>query len=57
MAKMKESLNTQDKIKGIIDRIKKDKEVIAIILFGSYARKKEYAGDIDLCIMLDKKYS
>jgi len=54
---MRESLNTQDKIKEIIDRIKKDKEVIAIILFGSYSRKKDYARDIDLCVMLDKKYS
>ena len=54
---MKGSLDIQDKMNGVIDKIKKDKEVIAIILFGSYARKKEYAGDIDLCIMLDKKYS
>ncbi len=45
------------KIKKIVDRIKKNKEVLAVMLFGSYARKKiTPLSDVDLCIMLDKKY-
>jgi len=35
--------------------IKKDKEIIAVLLFGSFARKEPYR-DIDICIVLDKKY-
>ncbi len=44
----------ENEINVIVDRIRKDKEVIAVFLFGSYMRKKEYARDIDLCIVLDK---
>ena len=44
-------------IKKLVNNIKQDKGVIAILIFGSYEKKKEYARDIDLCIMLDKKYS
>lgn len=45
------------KIKKIVDKIKRNKEVMAIMLFGSYARKRiTPLSDIDLCIMLDKKY-
>ena len=43
--------------KAIIEKIKKDKKVIAVLLFGSYARKKSYARDIDICIVLDKEYT
>ncbi|MBI2673644.1 nucleotidyltransferase domain-containing protein [Candidatus Woesearchaeota archaeon] len=42
--------------KRFYDSIKKDKEVIAVFLFGSYARGEKYR-DIDLCIILDKKYN
>ncbi len=38
-----------------IETLKKDKKIIAVLLFGSYARGEEYR-DIDLCIVLDKKY-
>ena len=41
--------------KQIENEIKKDKSIIAVILFGSYARK-EYYRDIDICLVLDKKY-
>lgn len=40
----------------IKDKILKDEKVIAVILFGSYGRGEEYR-DIDLCIVLNKKYS
>ncbi len=37
------------------DAIMNDKEVIAVLLFGSYARGEKYR-DIDICLVLDKKY-
>ena len=43
-------------IKKIVSKIKKDKDVIAVLLFGSYARNKKYARDVDLCVVLDKDY-
>jgi hypothetical protein len=47
----------KDELKNTIEKIKKDKDVIAIMLFGSYARNKEYARDIDLCVFLNKNYT
>ncbi|MBI2451582.1 nucleotidyltransferase domain-containing protein [Candidatus Pacearchaeota archaeon] len=41
--------------KKIIEKIKRNKEIIAVLLFGSYARKEPYR-DIDVCLVLDKKY-
>ena len=41
-------------IQGIIEKAKKDKEVLAVALFGSYARGEEYK-DIDICISLKNK--
>ena len=37
--------------------IDKDKEAIAVLIFGSYARNEDNYRDIDICIVLDKKYS
>ena len=49
----------EQKIKQVVNKIKKDKDVIAIMLFGSYVRNKKYARDIDICVFLtnadDKK--
>ena len=45
-----------EEIKNKLNIVKKDKRVIAVLIFGSYARK-EYFRDIDICLMLDKKYS
>lgn len=36
--------------------ISKDKEIIAVLVFGSYAREEHYR-DIDICLVLNKKYS
>jgi len=33
-----------------------DGEVVAVLVFGSYARREEHR-DIDVCLVLDKKYS
>lgn len=41
---------------GFKKSIAKDKEVVAVLLFGSHARNEEYK-DIDICVFLDKKYS
>lgn len=38
------------------DIIKEDKEIIAVLVFGSYVTNKEYSRDIDICLILDKKY-
>ena len=38
-----------------INQIKKQKKIIAVLLFGSYARG-EPNRDIDICLVLDKKY-
>ena len=35
--------------------VKKDKEIIAVLIFGSYARGENYR-DIDICLVLSKKY-
>ncbi len=44
-------------IQDIIEKAKKDKEVIAVAIFGSYARNESYQ-DIDLCLFLkNKKYN
>lgn len=46
-----------EKIVGeLLKRIKKDKEVIAVIVFGSFLTQKNY-NDIDVCLVLDKIYS
>ena len=37
------------------NRTKKDKEVLAIFRYGSYARKENYR-DIDICLVLDKEH-
>mgnify|MGYP001608008432 CR=1 FL=1 len=48
-------IKMEQKISQVVGKIKKDKNVIAIMLFGSYARNKEYARDIDICVFLDSK--
>jgi|GEM_PF-1258281 predicted nucleotidyltransferase len=52
-------LNTQleikNKIKAITDAAEKDKHVIAILLFGSYARKERNYRDIDIAILIDNE--
>jgi len=42
-------------IQKILEKAKKDKQVIAVALFGSSLKSK--GRDIDLCLFLDKKYS
>ncbi len=41
-------------LSNIIDQAKKDKDILAVSIFGSFARKEEY-NDIDICIFLRKK--
>ena len=42
-------------IKKILEEAKKDKQIIAVALFGSSLKGK--GRDIDICLFLDKKYS
>ncbi|MBI2629629.1 nucleotidyltransferase domain-containing protein [Candidatus Pacearchaeota archaeon] len=44
------------KIKNVIELAEKDEKIMAVFLFGSAARGEQYR-DIDLCLVLDKKYS
>ena len=37
--------------------IRKDKEIIAVLVFGSYVTNKKYSRDVDICLVLDKRYS
>ncbi len=45
--------NVSDKL---LKEINKDKQVMAVLLFGSLARGEKNK-DIDICLVLDKKYS
>ena len=40
-----------DELNAIVGRAKKDKDILAVIVFGSYARKEAYR-DIDVCLVL-----
>ena len=40
------------KIIEVVNKIKEDKEVIAVLLFGSFLRNKDYARDADLCVVM-----
>ena len=43
--------------KELFEKIKKDRDVIAVLIFGSFIRSAgRYYKDIDVCIVLDKKY-
>lgn len=45
-----------EKLKKIIEKAKRDGDVLAVILFGSYARGEKFS-DVDVCILLKpKKY-
>ncbi|MBU0456825.1 MAG: nucleotidyltransferase domain-containing protein [Nanoarchaeota archaeon] len=45
------------KVKKIVESSKKDKSILAVAFFGSYAREEKFR-DIDVCIFLaPKKYS
>jgi uncharacterized protein len=43
--------------KKLKEEIIKDKKVIAVFIYGSYSRGEKNYGDIDICVVLDKKYS
>lgn len=45
----------QKSIKQILEKAKKDKQVVAVALFGSSLDGR--GRDIDICLFLDKKYS
>lgn len=44
-----------EKLKELIQMAKGDKEILAVIIFGSFARREKFE-DIDICLVLDKKY-
>lgn len=41
-------------LKKLINYVKKDKEILAVIIFGSFVRKEKYS-DIDICLVLKNK--
>ena len=44
----------EDQLKKLIALAEKDKEILAILIYGSYARGEKYR-DIDVCLVLDEK--
>ncbi|MBI3031964.1 nucleotidyltransferase domain-containing protein [Candidatus Woesearchaeota archaeon] len=51
--KIKINVMMQNKvIQEIIEKAKKDKQVLAVSIFGSVARGEQYSRDIDICIFL-----
>jgi len=44
----------EDLLKKLIALAEKDKEILAILIYGSYARGEQYR-DIDVCLVLDEK--
>ncbi|MFH1889817.1 MAG: nucleotidyltransferase domain-containing protein [Nanoarchaeota archaeon] len=36
--------------------VKEDKEIIAVVIFGSFVTNREYSRDVDVCLILDKSY-
>lgn len=45
----------EDRISEVLRKMRKDRKIIAVALFGSSLKGK--GRDIDLCVFLDKKYS
>jgi predicted nucleotidyltransferase len=46
----------EKELKRILEKARKDKDVLAVTLFGSYARKRTLpSSDIDVCLMLKPK--
>jgi len=46
----------EKELERILEKARKDKDVLAVILFGSYARKRTLPlSDIDVCLMLKPK--
>jgi len=41
-------------LKKLINYARKDKEILAVIIFGSFVRKEKYS-DIDICLVLKNK--
>lgn len=41
-------------LEKIVEKARKDEDVLAVILFGSCARKERYS-DVDVCVVLDSK--
>jgi len=39
---------------SLINKVKKDRDMLAVIVFGSFARKEKYS-DIDICFVLKEK--
>jgi predicted nucleotidyltransferase len=46
----------EKELERILEKARKDKDVLAVILFGSYARKRTLpSSNIDVCLMLKPK--
>jgi len=43
-------------LKKVKEKAEKDKDIIAVLIFGSFLSKKRYR-DIDICLVLNKKLS
>lgn len=50
------NLKVKELNQKFMEEINKDEKIIAVLVFGSYSRGEHYR-DIDICLVLDKKYS
>jgi len=44
----------QKELSGIVEKVMKDGDILAVMLFGSYARDEKFS-DIDVCIIMQPK--
>lgn len=45
-------MKNTDPLKKLVSKAEKDRDVLAVVIYGSYARGEKY-GDIDVCLVLD----
>lgn len=45
----------KEELEKILEKAKKDDDILAVILFGSYLSKKSKPSDIDVCLVLKPK--
>ncbi len=51
-----EAKNIKNRLEQIVENAKQDKDVLAVFLFGSFVKGKEFR-DVDVCLVLMKKLS
>ncbi len=45
----------KQKLAELVSKVKKDKEILAVMIFGSFARGEKFE-DVDICLVMGKNY-